>query len=169
MKATASLLVLCVCFVSIAGGCRKTGSSTATLSGKVLFKGEPLPSGLVTFHPKGEGGPISTGITEDGSYRVAIPFSGEASVTVVTAAPGTPDKGIGKNPGADPAQFEKAQKEMLEKMKNMPPEMQKFYKNPGGGAGKYVEIPKKYADPKSTPLTVTISGGSQVEDIKLEN
>jgi hypothetical protein len=166
MKTMASLLVLCLLFVSVAGGCRKTASSAATLSGKVIFKGEPLPGGQITFHPKGEGGPISTGIDDKGAYRVAIPFSGEATVTVSTA--NLKGKGdLTKIPGVDPAVLEEQNKKRLESIKSMPPEQQKLFLQSAGGT--YTEIPSKYADPKTTPLSITIKGGSQTEDINLTN
>src|SRR5262249_33142547 len=135
----------------------------------------PLLGCKITFHPAGEGAPISTGIDEKGAYRVPIAFSGEAKVTVSNEDLKSREKvDIGKVPGVDQEILDKQKKMMEEKMKNMSPEQrasfEKLYmKHDQQGAGKYVEIPKKYADKKASPLTVTIKGGSQVEDFDVTN
>lgn len=81
--------VLAVLFASITG-CG--GAFDATLSGNVSYRGQPLATGTVTFHPKGEG-PISVGsIRDDGGYEVVTGREiglppGDYQVTVVANGP----------------------------------------------------------------------------------
>jgi len=42
------------------------GGPLVKVTGKVTYKGEPVPSTLVTFHPDEEGKRASNGITDDG-------------------------------------------------------------------------------------------------------
>jgi len=173
MKAMASLLLLCLLFVSFAGGCRRPGSPAATLSGKVTFKDEVLPGGTITFHPK-EGAAISTTITGDGTYRVSVPFSGEASVTVATEHLNPDTTKIAKAKGEQAKPDLERPKITEEQLKKMSPEERarmELYLKPGGkqGGGAYKWIPEKYADLKKTPLSITIQGGSQVENFELKN
>jgi hypothetical protein len=117
----------------------------------------------------GEGGAIPVDLSDDGTYRVAIPFKGEAKVTVSTEHLNT------KGGGADNLALAEKQKQMFkEQLEKMPPEMRQQYENlyggkkkEGGQTQKYVEIPGKYSDPKRSPLAITVQGGSQVEDFTL--
>jgi hypothetical protein len=117
----------------------------------------------------GEGGAIPVDLSDDGTYRVAIPFKGEAKVTITTEHLKT------TGGGADDAALAEKQKQMFkEQMAKMSPEMRQQYeqmyggkKKDGGQTQKYVEIPGKYADPKRSPLAITVQGGAQVEDFSL--
>jgi hypothetical protein len=166
LLASAGSVVACLLIVPLEG-CDKaaTVAPTAKLSGKVVFKGQPLPGGNITFRPKGGGGPISTGIAPDGTYQVPLPFTGEATVTVMTTKPGTDTaKGAEK---ADKSILDKQLQQTKEKTMS-PEEKERWQKMYGGqAAGKYVALPGKYRDHKTTPLTVTIKGGDQVEDFNL--
>jgi hypothetical protein len=63
-------------------GCGGTGN----VGGKVTFKGQPLPGGMVTLQST-EGGEIRTypGLIKDGSYTVPNVPIGPAKVTIGTA------------------------------------------------------------------------------------
>jgi hypothetical protein len=125
-----------------ASGCGRTASVTGT----VTFKGEPVTSGAVTFY--GPGGRVdSSQIDENGKYAVAKAPVGEVKVTVVSAAPrrgGDVPKGkeVPEHPG---------------RSKSSPPK-----------AGKAVPIPGKYKDPESSGLSYTLKAGSQVINIDLK-
>jgi hemoglobin len=94
-----------------------------TVSGKVTYKGKPLPAGTVAFHSK-DGKAISTKLSEDGTYAAEKVPAGEYNLAVETdSAKGSP---------------------------------------------KYVAIPAKYADPKTSGLTYTVKKGKQQFDIALE-
>ncbi len=120
------------------------GKYTGEVSGKVIFKGKPLPGGIVTFiHPDGRIGQAQ--IQEDGSYTVSDAPGGDVKVTVVTMKPlpGLPPmfapKGLG---GAAKAET--------------------VYP-----AGKYVKIPEKWGDKEKSGLTLTVKRGNQPFDITL--
>jgi hypothetical protein len=117
---------------------------TAEVSGKVLFNGQPVPGGEVTFVAI-KGGYASGGaIDENGNYKVTVPV-GEVKITVdnrkLQKARGAPKAGpMLKNPDA-PA----------------PSEMK----------GKYISLPTKYANADKTDLTYTVVLGSQTHEITL--
>jgi hypothetical protein len=121
------------------------GPYTGEVSGKVTYRGNPLPGGLVTFvHQDGR---IGVGeIHEDGTYSVPEAPGGNVKVTVRTVPPIPAMPAAVKLPGGI-----------------------------GGGkaetyypAGKYVPIPKKYAEGETSGLALTVKRGSQPFDIDLE-
>jgi hypothetical protein len=58
-------------FLATAAGCSpKLGLETAPVSGKVTYKGKPLPNGTVMFVP-GEGPAAYGEIGKDGAYRLS--------------------------------------------------------------------------------------------------
>jgi hypothetical protein len=56
--------------VAVAGCSPKLGLETAPVSGKVTYKGQPLPNGTVMFVP-GEGPAAYGEIGKDGAYRLS--------------------------------------------------------------------------------------------------
>jgi hypothetical protein len=77
--------LLWVALLALAAGC---GPSTGTISGTVTFKGEPVPSGTVSFLSAGK---IAEGEIHDGLYEVARVPVGDARITVVRLDPKRPD------------------------------------------------------------------------------
>ena len=80
-RPTASLLALAMLMASGAG-CGPTDPDQANIlpvSGKVTYKGKPVPKGTVTFHS--DGGRMATGeIKEDGSYSLTTAQPGDGAV-----------------------------------------------------------------------------------------
>ncbi len=80
-RPTASLLALAMHMASGAG-CGPTDPDEANIlpvSGKVTYKGKPVPKGTITFHS--DGGRMATGeIQEDGSYSLTTARSGDGAV-----------------------------------------------------------------------------------------
>ena len=117
-------------------GCGATNNK-GQLSGKVAYKGQPVPLGTIYFHST-NGGRISAPI-KDGLYQTSDVPAGECTVTISTvsahAVPLTTDT-KGKAPSAS--------KE--------------------GGEFK---IPKKYADQKTSGLSFTVTGSAQTKDFDL--
>src|SRR5579883_847848 len=115
--------------LALMAGC---GPYTGTVTGKVMYKGNPLPGGIVTFiHPDGR---IGQGqIQEDGSYTVAQAPGGEVKCTVATVKPipGVPKSLASRLPGG-----------------GKPSE-------PIYPAGKYVPIPQKYGSAATSGLSLT--------------
>jgi len=143
-------LVLPLLLVLVFGcGTKVNPNAPATVSGKVTYKGAPVTAGTVDFHPAGSKGTISGPIKSDGMYTARDLPTGEMVVTVNTemANPNrkTPSYGGGK--GKSPIAA--------------PPGP------PPTGGGEYVKIPAKYANPKTSGLTVTLNAGQNTKDIDL--
>src|SRR5262249_17635605 len=140
-------------------GCGKTGS----LSGKVTFQNAPVPKGtrIIFLHVQSDRSVQTEIQSDDGSYTCdkvpvgeckigVLPFSSPNLAGQIGMAAGGKDKkgGVGPPSGKDEMQ---------------PPI------NPYGGvfakdsearkAG--VNIPEKYRDPRTSDLTVTVTGGKQ--------
>ncbi|MBM3993096.1 MAG: hypothetical protein FJ303_02910 [Planctomycetes bacterium] len=68
---TVCTLALIACFVA---GCSKKSTTLNSVTGKVLYKGVPLTTGIIVFSPdtsRGESGKIAfSKIKEDGSYTL---------------------------------------------------------------------------------------------------
>lgn len=122
------------------------GPFTAAVSGRVTYKGNPLPGGTVTFiHPDGRTGYAT--IQEDGSYNIPAAPGGDVKCIVTTQKPiPALPKGVaaklpgGGSKGSDPVY----------------------------PTGKYVPIPAKYGDPQTSGLAYTIHRGSNTIDITLD-
>jgi hypothetical protein len=121
--------------------------STAEVSGKVTFNGQPVPGGMITFVAT-KGGFSSGGkIDENGMYKVPSAPVGEVKITVDNSmlmgkGRGAPAQGpMLKRPGAEQA----------EEMK-----------------GHYIDLPAKYAQADKTDLTYTVVSGAQTKDIELK-
>jgi len=121
------------------------GKGQATVSGKVAFNGQPLPSGTVAF--LGEDGRAYTGVIgADGTYTLEKVSPGPMKISVQTPPPPSgkpvvqPPPGASSMPGMD--------------MRNR--------------EVKTVAIPRKYEDPNTSGLTYTVTSGSQTHDIELK-
>jgi hypothetical protein len=122
----------------------------AEVSGKVLFRGEPLPGGRITFVSKG--GQAFTGggnIDENGQYKVEVPI-GEVKVSVDNQMLAPPTR-RGSSP---PAQMPGLKRPGSEEATPM--------------QGRYVEIPDKYYSADKSGLNYTIRKGPQTLEIRLE-
>jgi hypothetical protein len=128
------------------------GAGKGTVSGKVLYKGQPLKGGNVTFSPEQEGATtLSSRIQEDGSYTVQGIATGPVKIAVETESakpPPTPQQLARRNVAPVPGDPNAESKE--------------------GGASRYVKIPAKYKDSATSDLKYTVQRGSQSFDIKLD-
>lgn len=143
------LPVLALAAACGAVGC---GGNTGTVSGKVVYNGTVVKGGVVSFNTQ-DGHAASADIQEDGTYRaVKVPL-GEVKVTVNNKMykPRTanvpsykPPPGQGPSGGgylnADPEEAKR----------------------------RYVPIPDDYAGVDKTPLTYTVTAGSQTYDPPLK-
>jgi hypothetical protein len=147
--------------VFMAVGCGSGGPSTATLSGKVLYKGSVVPGGTITFITDKDVNKQTTftcPIDGEGKFRaIGLPLDSTAKVGVDTSSAKGPLVFGGDKvpaPGQVPP-------EVLAKV----PEAAK-----GGSRGapkKYREIPPKYVDPAKSGITVTITQATQEQNIEL--
>jgi truncated hemoglobin YjbI len=69
----------------------KQAGEVGTVSGKVTYKGQPVPGGTITFHPK-EGKAVSAQLQEDGTYSADKVPAGDCTVTVETESVRPTDK-----------------------------------------------------------------------------
>lgn len=135
-------------------GCAKNSQAPAKVSGAITYKGQPIKAGSMKFHtPEGTSYPAT--ISPDGTYSATDIPTGEMVVTIETEA-FNPDKKMAQNPEAQ------RRAKMQSKMVQQPA---------GGGEPPptvhYVKIPSKYANAKTSPVTITISSGRNVKDIDL--
>jgi len=143
---------LSVGLLGLATGCPKPKSiEMAQVSGKVLFRGQPLPGGRVTFVSQaGQAFTSGGNIDENGNYKVEAPV-GDVKVSVdnrmLEASAGRRGQG--------------------------PPAAKPGLKRPGSEEpktiqGQYIEIPKKYYSADESGLTYKITKGSQTIEIRLD-
>ena len=115
------------------------GKKTATVSGKVTYRGQPVPMGAIYFN--GLDSQLAMGILQnDGSFTATDVPLGEVKATVRAQDPGVYTQQMrspgGAAPQASPAAF--------------------------------VAVPPRYADVNTTDLVYTIAGDTQDLEVILE-
>ncbi len=134
-------------------GCGQKGQ----VSGQVKYKGNALPSGIVTFFDSNDRKVGDAMIGPDGSYSVTLP-AGPVKIAVTTP----------------PATLKSMPKEQAKGIAERARKMRKGAFNPLEGEGyestpeKTIDIPAKYVNPGESGLTYTVQGGSQTFDIDLQ-
>lgn len=128
--------VLAAAGAIVAAGC----SPRAEVGGIVTLDGKPVPSGVVTFSPKGDGPTGYAAIGSDGRYVVQVGSRsglppGEYVVTV--AANVAPAEGVSSAPG------------------------------PYSDGITPLATPQRYADREQSPLRATLTSGSQSLPLEL--
>jgi hypothetical protein len=155
-KPAAGFRVMLVVAVFALAGC---GKPSATISGTVKYKGQPIPSGTIRFIGKDDNGKevMKEGKITDGSFSVAGLPPGKIKVGVISSA-GKPSSGMA--PGWTEAMSD-AQKA----------EMQKKFSDPAvtkSGSGGGLEIPPVYADPNQSGETLNVEVGKNEVAIDLK-
>ncbi len=142
---TTRLLRAAPLLLLLLAGCGRGPVRQGEVSGKVLYRGNPLPGGVVTC-VSDEGYATSAAIETDGSYKVLAPF-GQLKVSV-------DNRMLQKGRGAEAGY----------RMSKPPAESA-----PGQAlAGRYLPLPEKYHDVNTSGLTCTVSGAAQTFEIRLE-
>ena len=134
----ATLLVLLV--VALAGCSRPKG----TVTGKVSYNGEAVPSGTVAFYGKDDE-VSSAPIGPDGTYEATKVPLGEVKVTVTTP------------PQSDPNAAERLKKNPMIMERGITIKQEKV-----------VSVPRKYNVPGTSGISLTVTQGSQPFDITLK-
>jgi hypothetical protein len=124
MKTPSRLKFAALLTMAIAGcGGSSDGLPREPLSGKVVFDGQPLEGGLITFTPIGKpDAPIASGIIADGAYavdRADGPIPGPHKVEVWARRP--TGKKV-KNPD-EPGQFTEEIREIVPRRYNLATEL----------------------------------------------
>jgi hypothetical protein len=143
------LVVLLTSIAVVALGCGdKNPNAPASVSGSVKYKGEVLKAGTIQFHS--DQGVYTAPINSDGTYVNRDVAVGESVVTVDTESVNPNKKKEAY--GGDRAKGMQEQK---------PPA------GSSTGSEFYVKIPKKYSDPKESPLRANVKRGKQEQNFEL--
>jgi hypothetical protein len=149
-------LLLLLCFALFTGlltGCTANSQAPSHISGTVSYKGSPVPGGTITFHSDGEG-IYSYALSADGKFAVRNIPKGALLVTVETESV-NPKKKVKDYGGKGDKQYqERIAAEGNSAANKTPPPA-------------YVHIPSKYANAKTSGLTITAAAGDQVHDFNL--
>jgi hypothetical protein len=121
----------------------KTPEIAGSIKGVVTCAGKPLPGGTVAFHPA-KGKPVVGVLQADGSYAIKNIPAGEYRVTLETES-------------AKPQPKEKLPPKDKDTSKVEAPK----------DTGRYLPIPRVYADPKTSPLVFTVQNGQNNADLHL--
>lgn len=148
---TGILLVLLLSSLLLAG-C-SGGSKTAVVSGKVNYKGQPVTGGNLILQPSdGSGSQYLIPIKPDGTFSGSDVPIGSKQVAIDTEP--------AKSAGAHPYDMSKAAGAKK-------PDNAKSPEVDAGNQPKYVAIPKKYNDPKTSGLTWDIIKGKNEKTFEL--
>jgi hypothetical protein len=151
MKRFTFLILFCFCLLVVASGCPTNSLAPARVSGSVSYKGQPIKAGAIAFHsPDGIAYPAQ--LASDGTYTATDLPTGDLVITVETES---------VNKSAQPQGGDAKRRQGMQQQQ--PPD--------GGAAPNkaevYTKIPSKYANPKTSPLTVTLAAGRKVHNIEL--
>jgi hypothetical protein len=139
------LRTLCLFAVLLLSAC-SGGRGTASVSGVVLYKDQPVDGATVIFHPQGDGPNLkpAQGKSDDG---------GRFSVTTYL--------GPGEQPaGAMPGEYKVTVTKIDEPVGAFDPHKDPPPKN---------HLPAKYMTPQKSPLSVSIKPGANRPELKLED
>ena len=115
----------------------------AEVSGKVMYKGKPLPGGRVTFTSDLGGLSDGANLDKDGNYKVMAPV-GAVHVTV-------DNRSLQARRGPEGPRLSRPGSELPDDKKGQ------FY----------VRIPDKYYDPTKTDLTFTVVAGPEPQNFEI--
>lgn len=158
-------LLLGLLLLPLLVGC---GASKVRVSGRVLYKGNPLPGGIVSFRPADpKQNPVSAELDEQGNYEAILP-PGEVQVAVDNRQlqPLPSDGPAGLPPGL-PAEVGNVLSKNQDKTQAAPPPA-KNPPAPPNRRGKYVAIPGKYYRVDKSGLTFTVDPANPKHDIELK-
>lgn len=124
-------------FLLILIGCNSQDPNKNTVTGKVTYKGEPIPLGKITFYDNNSKVVASGGIAS-GAYRMENVPQGPVKIGITVPPPIPHDQ-------------------------NAPPPTTAL----AGPQPKSIALPLKYATPGSSGLSYTVKQGEQTHDIAL--
>jgi hypothetical protein len=152
---TRCLLLVGSLLAMVLTGC-SGGPRLGKVSGKVTFKGKPVPTGTIMFYP--DAGPAAVGaIGPDGTYTLTTIKPGDGAVVGshrVTIQATT----VGPGSLADPSSFE----EELQFAQRQDPKAKVLVP----GKVEWI-VPEKYSRPDTTDLTATVQPGTNSIDFLL--
>jgi len=143
-------------------GCATERGPSATIAGKVFYKGTLVTGGTIYLYP------------HDGSSRLQINIAGDGTFTHTRIPPG----GMAVAIETDSVKHLEGGPMRLAKSAPKPEDPEQMKTNlpvvpPGAHDGrmslKYVRIPARYADPRTSNLAWIIREGSQTRDFDLQD
>ncbi len=130
--------------LALLAGCSRSSLDRVSISGKVLFRGKPLPGGIVTFmSPKGFSNTAT--IDGEGNYQLMAPVG---SLKI----------------GVDNRMLQKTPRSSQNRLLKPPPESASLQPI----SGVYVPIPEKYTSVDTSGLTCSTTSVSIPFNILLE-
>jgi hypothetical protein len=164
--------------VGLAGCGSDNGLNLAKVSGKVTFKGQPVPFGQIMFMPddtKGTTGPPALGnISGDGSYIMSTEESGDGAIVGYhkVSITGLDPKPL---PGSTKNTDDMTDKEVITNKLNVgnPAEKGKKYEGPTFRArdGSLYKIltPEKLTNPDTSSVSIKVARGSNRKNITIHD
>jgi hypothetical protein len=138
--------------VLVLAGCGPKGKKSGAVTGKVTYKGQPVNGAALLLYPAsgGDTPALTVPVGQDGEFRISDVAPGEYKV-VVQGSPGAQQ--------VDPRM-----------LKSMPPEKraEAEAKLKGMNTPPTIPFPKKYTDPKTTDLKVTVTDKAETKDLELQ-
>jgi hypothetical protein len=148
------------------------GLNLAKVSGKVMYKGEPVKNGTVFFKPdeaKGTVGPAAVGsITSNGTYVMSTESAGDGAIVghhkvgitgVEPVATSTVEE---YDPEKDAGGYMKAKaKTAAQAARGITKKNEEFFTDKGGKKYRYV-VPMKFSNPEESGIIVKIDGAQTV-------
>jgi len=166
--------------IGLVVGCSGGNKNSASISGKVTYKGQPVPGGNVVF--LSEDATFNAALSKDGSYEVTNVPPGNMKVIIDTEVV-NPAK---NDPSKYGAKMKGAGGQAAAKMAKMSEERWKAEGKGSSGGGDsseggglfgpppkeelmkmYMKIPSKYSHPSTSGLTVNLEAGKQTKDFDL--
>jgi hypothetical protein len=141
---------------------------TGKVSGKVTYKGQPVPGGLVMFRPvDGRQNSVTVELDAEGRYSAVLP-AGDVLVSVDNRELEPRPVIAGGIPAGIPLSQEARAKLGGKSAPPTGPEAgQKTGEDARRPSGRYVPIPEKYCMAETSGLKFTVKGGDQPYDIEL--
>jgi hypothetical protein len=140
------------------------GVRTGHVTGKVTYKGNPLPAGWLQFRPADPAqNAVSVPLKEDGSFEADLP-AGEVTVTIDNRD-WEPPPAAGAVPSV-PANIP-ISAEARAKLGPAAAKPRNADARPSPKPGMYVVIPEKYYDLSTSGLKFTVTGRDQTQNFEL--
>jgi hypothetical protein len=142
-------------------GCGQKEPPTGEVSGTVTFKGQPLPEGMITF-VNAEEGRSGSGAVKDGTYTCPNAPVGLCGIEVVVNIP--------RVASASAPNMEKRMRAKLQRARERGAEVPdpESFEIPKPEKSNAIPIPRKYANSKTSGLSLTVVEGQQTHDIELK-
>jgi hypothetical protein len=165
-------VLLAAALASVSGCGAANGLNLAKVSGKVMYKGEPVKNGTVFFMPdeaKGTIGPPAVGsITSNGSYVMSTESAGDGvivghhKVGITGVEPAPVSSQAEYDPEEDPGGYMKAKsKAAAQARKGGSTKTEELFTDKGGKKFRYI-VPMKFSRPEESGIIVKIDGPQTV-------